>query len=95
MAQENPIRKVYPHPYIMDIKKIEEKLAYVTLQHSERLKDMIREFVRYHAFCSDVTELLNCNIELIALGINPHSYPNIKVPQDCPPPHPPWESESI
>lgn len=76
----------YPHPYIMDSEKMDLKMARSLTEDNERLKEMIREFTRYHAHCFHARELLSCNINQIALGKPPHPYPNINVPGNCPDP---------
>lgn len=85
-------QKDYPHPYIMDLKALEEKLAYSFSRDTESLKEMIREFVRFHAHCADATALLACNIDKIAAGEKPTKYCDIHIPDDCPPERP-WVSD--
>jgi len=74
----------------MDSKLVEEKLAYSTLQNTENLKEMIREFSRYHAFCYHARELLSCNIDQIALGKPAHGYPTVPLPGYCKDDNKPW-----
>ena len=94
MAQEKEFYKSpFPHPYVMDIKAMELKMAYVMLHDSERPKEMVFEFTRYHAFCFHARELLSCNIDLIAQGKPPHQYPPIKLPGKCPDDNQPWQEQ--
>ena len=80
----------YPHPYIMDPPGVEKKLAIHLMQDTEKLKDMIREFTRYHAFCFHARELLSCNIDQIASGKSAHPYPPIPLPGFCKDDNKPW-----
>ncbi len=84
-------KRSYPHPYIMDSDKVELKLAYQTLNHTESLKEMVREFSRYHAFCFHARELLSCNIDKIAMDKPPHPYPTVPLPGNCPDDNKPWQ----
>lgn len=85
MSAQEKLSRPYPLPYIMDSEKVELKLATSLLQDTEQLKELIREFTRYHAFCHHAREMLSCNIDRIALGQKAVKYPKINIPDDCPP----------
>lgn len=74
----------YPHPYIMDSDGVEGKLDHQTFEDHERLKEMIREFSRYHRFCYHARQFLSCNIDLISDGKTPHPWPPVNLPGNCP-----------
>jgi hypothetical protein len=91
MAQEQEFYSRFPHPYVMDSKAMELKLAYSLAEDCpDRPKDMVREFVRYHAFCHHAMELLSCNIDRIAMCKSPHPYPEIPLPDYCKDDNKPW-----